>query len=92
MSYDCDTGSFTATGLSAGKYLIQVRLDDLNSGERTIIRRRIQVPTDVNACQPYLINAGVTVDRRNAIVEWSSTGNPAGFWCKLNRKPRFQCK
>lgn len=90
MSYACNSGGFIATNLSSGRYLIQVHMND--SGETSTIRRGIRVATDVSACQPYLINSGRSVADQNVTLQWSSTGSPIGFWCKLDGNSRFQCK
>ncbi len=90
--HTCKGGNFTVADLNPGRYVIQITLNNLNSAETLTIKNQIRVPERLNSCQPYFINNGVTTVGQDVTMDWSSTGNPAGFVCKLDGDQLGSCK
>ena len=75
-----------------GDFTLRVIATDIVSGERAVIRSGVWIHGDNEFCTVYAINRRVTVLGNSATVEFSSTGAPTSFRCRLVRQPFFTCE
>ena len=88
------SGFYRRTGLPAGDHILRVAAVDPVRNERAAIRNRVRVRATSTFCVVVGTNAGLTVGRSNNVtVEFTSTGQPTGFQCIMDRQePYFDCK
>ena len=92
LSYAGSNGSVTFANVPAGGYILQVVATGRETGNRAEIRTRVFVPENDEFCSVNAINRLVSVSGNSASVEFSSTGNPTGFQCSVDRQSYFPCE
>ena len=65
---------------------------DIVSGGRAVIRSQVWISGDNEFCAVYAINRRVTVFGNSATIEFSNTGNPTSFRCRLDRQLYVTCE
>ena len=87
------SGTFSRSGIHAGRYRIRIEAVDRTTMQRTVVRRRFAVHGPEIHCSSVLINDGITIHGSDVTAEFQGRGNGTHFACILDREKNMEpCK
>ena len=78
--------------MPAGSYSLQVVATDAETGNAAEIHTEVFVPESDEFCSVNAINRLVSVSGNSTSTEFSSTGNPTSFVCRLDQQDYVPCE